>query len=127
MDVGTGFGLWLTELPLLVIGHVADKIVNEPPIGPVVYGIEAVLMVSVSAVVVVFLLLMREGYRWARTLLTGGAITSVVYVVAGLFSSVPRPPWAAVTYAVTGIVGGVLILGGMYVLHRKDAHAYFTR
>jgi len=30
-------------------------------------------------------------------------------------------------YAVTGIVGSVLIAGGVYLLHRKDAHAFFTK
>jgi hypothetical protein len=32
-----------------------------------------------------------------------------------------------VIYAVASIVGAVLIVGGVYLLHRKDAHAYFTR
>jgi hypothetical protein len=32
-----------------------------------------------------------------------------------------------VVCGVTGIVGSVLIAGGMFLLHRSDAHAYFTR
>jgi len=32
-----------------------------------------------------------------------------------------------VTYAVSGILGSVLIAGGVFLLHRKDAHAFFTR
>jgi hypothetical protein len=40
---------------------------------------------------------------------------------------VDRSPGAAVTYAVTAIVGSVLIVGGVFLLHRKDAHAFFTR
>ncbi len=75
---------------------------------------------------VTFLILMRQGYRWARTLLTGGGVASVVYVATSLFT-VERPATAAVIYAVTAIVGSVLIAGGVFLLHRKDAHAFFTR
>jgi hypothetical protein len=50
----------------------------------------------------------------------------VVSVVTNLFA-VDRPTIAAVIYAVTGIVGSVLIAGGVFLLHHKDAHAYFTR
>jgi hypothetical protein len=28
---------------------------------------------------------------------------------------------------VTAIIGSVCIAGGVYLLHRKDAHAFFTR
>jgi len=84
-----------------------------------------------TAVVVVvgvatFLVLMRAGYRWARTLLTGGGIASVVYVVSGLAHSDARPA-VAVTVAITGIVGSVLIAAGTFLLHRIDAQQYFTR
>ena len=80
----------------------------------------------VCAVVVTFLLLMRQGYRWARMLLTGGGLATIVYIATSLFTD-ERGTVAAVVYAVTGIFGSVLIAGGMYLLHRKDAHAYFTR
>ena len=76
--------------------------------------------------VLTFLILMRHGYRWARTLLTGGGVASVVYAATSLFT-VERPTAAALIYAVTGIVGSVLIAGGVFLLHRKDAHAFFTR
>jgi hypothetical protein len=69
---------------------------------------------------------MRHGYRWARTVLTGGGIASVVYTATSLFT-VDRPAPAAIIYAITAIVGSVLIAGGVYLLHRKDAHAFFTR
>jgi hypothetical protein len=85
-----------------------------------------VFLVVLSAVVVTFLLLMRQGYRWARTLLSGGGVATVVYVVTSLFT-VQRGTVAAVTYAVTAIFGSVLIVGGVYLLHRKDAHVFFTR
>jgi hypothetical protein len=85
-----------------------------------------VFVLVVSAIVVTFLLLMRQGYRWARTLLTGGGITSVVYASTSLFT-VDRPTPAAVIFAGSGIVGSVLVAGGLFLLHRKDAHAYFTR
>ena len=127
LDVDTGFWLWLAALPLLMTGYVVDVVVS--PRGhapPIVYAISAVFVLVVAAIVVTFLLLMRQGYRWARTLLTGGGITSVVYASTSLFT-VDRPTAAAVIFAVSGIVGSVLVAGGVFLLHRKDAHAYFTR
>jgi hypothetical protein len=112
---------------VMVIGYVVDLVVsgaNHPPM--IVYSISAMFVVVTSAVVVTFLILMRHGYRWARTLLTGGGIASVVYAATSLFT-VDRPAAAAVTYAVTAIVGSVLIAGGVFLLHRKDAHAFFVR
>ena len=67
-------------------------------------------MFVVAAVVVTFLFLMRQGYRWARTLLTGGGVASVVYAGTSLFS-IDRSPTPAVLYAISAIVGSVLIAG----------------
>jgi hypothetical protein len=69
---------------------------------------------------------MRSGYRWTRTLLTAGGVATVIYNAASLFS-VPREPVPAVTFAVTGIIGSVLIVGGTYLLHRQDAHGFFAK
>jgi hypothetical protein len=127
VDVGTGFGLWLTALPLLVIGQGVDTVLSpERTRGPAVFAVTAIVLVALSAVVLTFLFLMWHRYRWARTLLTAGGATSVVYVITSLFT-VQRSMMDAVAYAVTGIVGSVLIVGGIFLLHRKDAHAYFTR
>ena len=127
VDVDTGFWLWVAALPLMVAGYVVDLVVTRSTHLPtIVYAISAVFVVVLSAVVVTFLILMRHGYRWARTVLTGGGIASVVYTATSLFT-VDRPPAAAVIYAVTAIVGSVLIAGGVFLLHRKDAHAFFTR
>ncbi|GAC1407142.1 MAG: hypothetical protein NVS4B6_21820 [Mycobacterium sp.] len=126
-DVDTGFWLWMAALPLMVIGYVVDLVVNaasHPPM--IVYAISALFVVVLSAVVVTFLILLRHGYRWARTVLTGGGVASVVYSGSSLFM-VARPTSAAVMYAVSAIVGSVLIAGGVFLLHRKDAHAFFTR
>ena len=127
VDVDTGFWLWVAALPLMVVGYVVDLVVSgakHPP--TIVYAISAVFVVVMSAVVVTFLILMRHGYRWARTLLTGGGMASVVYAGTSLFT-IDRPTAAAVTYAVTAIVGSVPIVGGVFLLHRKDAHTFFTR
>ena len=127
VDVETGFWLWVAALPLMVAGYVVDVVVTEPQSPPMVaYAISAVFLVVLSAVVVTFLILMRHGYRWARTVLTGGGIASMVYTATRLFT-VDRPPGAAVAYAVSAIVGSVLIAGGVFLLHRKDAHEFFTR
>lgn len=126
-DVDTAFGLWLAALPLLLIGQAVDTaLARNVPGGVMTYVVTGVFLVLLSAVVVTFLLLMRQGYRWARTLLTGGGVATVVYVVSSLFT-VERGATAAVTFAITGIFGSVLIAGGVYLLHRKDAHAFFTR
>ena len=127
VDVDTGFGLWLFALVLLLAGQAVDTaLAPNAPGGAVAYAVTGVFLVVLSAVVVTFLLLMREGYRWARTLLSGGGVATVVYVVSSLFT-VQRGTVAAVTYAITAIFGSVLIVGGVYLLHRKDAHGFFTR
>ncbi len=126
LDVDTGFWLWVAALPLMVLGYVVDLVAakNHPPM--IVYAVSVVFVIVLTSVVLTFLILMRHGYRWARTLLTGGGIASVVYTATNLFT-VARPTAAAVTYAATAIVGSVLIVGGVFLLHRKDAHAFFTR
>jgi hypothetical protein len=127
LDVDTGFWLWLVALPLMVIGYVVDLVASaDRNLPAVVLAMSAVFVFILSVVVVTFLILMRHGYRWARTLLTGGGIASVVYAATSLFT-VDRPTAAAVTYAVSAIVGSVLIVGGVFLLHRKDAHTFFTR
>ncbi len=125
-DVDTGFWLWVAALPLMVIGYLVDLVVTGGRSSADDRVAVSVVFVVMSAVVVTFLILMRHGYRWARTLLTGGGIASVVYAGTSLFT-VDRPPAAAVTYAATAILGSVLIAGGVFLLHRKDAHAFFTR
>jgi hypothetical protein len=125
-DVDTGFWLWVVALPLMVAGHLVDLLTTETGLpGPLV-GVSVVFVVVLAAVVLTFLILMRHGYRWARTVLTGGGLASVVYVTTSLFGA-ERPTAAAVTYAISAILGSVLIVGGAYLLHRKDAHAFFTR
>ncbi len=126
-DVDTGFWLWLVSVPLMVAGYVVDLVGAEHPHPPaVVYAISGVFVFVLAAVVLTFLFLMRQGYRWARTLLTGGGVASVVYAGTSLFSA-DRPPVSAVLYAVSAIVGSVLIIGGVFLLHRKDAHGFFVR
>jgi hypothetical protein len=126
-DVDTGFWLWVAAVPLMVIGYIVDLIVTPDQHLPIaVLATSVVFVVVLTAIVVTFMILMRHGYRWARTLLTGGGVSSVVYAATNLFT-VDRPPSAAMTYAVTAIVGSVLIGGGVFLLHRKDAHTFFTR
>jgi hypothetical protein len=126
-DVDTGFWLWLVALPLMVTGYVIDVVATPAQhLAAIVYAVSVVFVAVMAAVVATFLILMRHGYRWARTVLTGGGVASVVYAATSLFT-VDRPPVAALTYAVTAIFGSVLIVGGAFLLHRKDAHAFFTR
>jgi hypothetical protein len=127
VDVDTGFWLWVAAVPLMVVGYAVDLVGSGAGRGSVlVFAASGLFAAVVCAIVVTFLILMRAGYRWARTILSGGGLATVVYVMVRLFT-VNWPPVAAVTCAVTGIVGSVLILGGMFLLHRRDAHAYFSR
>jgi len=126
-DVDTGFWLWLVAVPFMGTGYLVDVVSTKDPHPPAIVIVFSCLFVLVlAAVVVTFLFLMRQGYRWARTLLTGGGVASVVYAGSSLFS-VDRPTTPALVYAVSAIVGSVLIAGGVFVLHRKDAHAFFVR
>lgn len=126
-DVDTGFWLWLAALPLMTTGYVVTLLTtDEIERTAMFYPAIAVMAVVICAVVVTFLLLMRSGYRWARTVLTGGAMASVVYALSAVLDADPRPA-VAVTSAVTGIVGSVLIGAGVLLLHRSDAQGFFTR
>lgn len=126
-DVDTAFWLWLAALPLMTCGYLVSMLTSpELPVTAVTYPITVLTAVVVVVVVATFLMLMRSGYRWARTLLTGGGIASMVYVVSGLAHADARPGVAMVV-AVTGIVGSVLIAAGTFLLHRAEAQAYFIR
>ncbi|OBI08023.1 hypothetical protein AWC18_09655 [Mycolicibacter nonchromogenicus] len=126
-DVDTGFWLWLAALPLMTCGYVVNML-TAPELSEtaLIYPITALTAIVVVGVVATFLMLMRAGYRWARTVLTGGGIAAVVNAVSGLGHADPRPAVAMVV-AVTGIVGSVLIAAGIFLLHRSDAQAYFIR
>jgi hypothetical protein len=126
-DVATGFWMWAIALPLMLIGYVVG-VALAPGSTPkwLVYSSGALTVVIVGSIVLTFLVLMRHGYRWARSVLTGGGVASVVYVVSHLFG-IEGPPVLAVTFAVSTILGAVLIVGGAVLLHRKDAHAYLVR
>jgi hypothetical protein len=127
VDVDTGFWLWLVALPLMVVGYGADVVGSSNGRGSApLYAAAALFTGVLCAIVVTFLILMRAGYRWARTVLSGGAIATVVYVGSRLFTAT-WPPAFALACGVAGITGSVLIAGGMFLLHRSDAHNYFTR
>jgi hypothetical protein len=126
-DVDTGFWLWLAAVPLMVIGQFADGyVVSRATNSPNVLVTTALLAVIIGAVVVTFIVLMRSGYRWTRTLLTAGGVATILYTAASLLGT-PRPPLPAVIYAVTGIIGAVLIGGGIFLLHRPDSNKFFDR
>jgi hypothetical protein len=125
-DVDTGFWLWVVALPLMIAGYLVDLLTGDQRATGLLLAINVVFVVLLAAVVITFLILMRHGYRWARTALTGGAIATVVYSVSDLFT-VDRHEAAALGYAAAVIIGSVLIGGGTYLLHRKDAHDFFTR
>ncbi len=124
-DVDTGFWLWVAALPLMVVGYVIDILTSEQRLTGVLLAINGLFLVVLVTVSVTFLILMRQGYRWARTCLTGGAIAAVAFTVSSLLT-VERPDGAAVGLAVSSIFGSVLIVGGVFLLHRRDVNAFFT-
>lgn len=124
-DVDTGFWLWVIAVPLMTINYIADVLSAEGRVALAI-GISLLFLVVVDSLVVTFLILMRSGYRWTRTVLTAGGMAAIVSMGFGLFAT-GRPPVPAVIFAVSGIVGAVLIGGGIFLLHRKEAHAFFTR
>lgn len=126
-DVDTGFWLWVVALPLMLIGQLVDAYASAEAAGSFfIFTTTAVVVILIGGVVLTFLLLLRSGYRWTRTMLTAGGTASILYTMLSL-GGTPRPPVAAVTYAVTGIVGSVLIGGGIFALHRADSTRFFTR
>ena len=126
-DVDTGFWLWLVALPLMVIGYLADAYFTATKHSSVlVIGITVLSALIMAALVLTFLFLMRSGYRWTRTVLTGGGLATVIYTGASLFNG-ERDTVQAVIFAATGIIGSVLILGGTVLLHRQDAQGFFTK
>lgn len=125
VDLDTGFWLWVAALPLMVVGYVIDMLTAERDVPIPLLVLNVVFLVVLVAVVVTFLILMRQGYRWTRTCLTGGAIAAVVFTVSSLFT-IERPPGAAVGFAFSAIVGSVLLAGGVFLLHRRDVNDYFT-
>lgn len=124
-DVVTAFWLWVVALSLLVTAYLIDLVTNSSGAW-FINAFAGFFVVVIAAVSLTLLMLLRQGYHWARTVLTGGGAASVVYVIGNLLT-VDRPAVAALLYAACAIVGSVLILGGAYLLHRKDAHAFFTR
>jgi hypothetical protein len=126
-DIDTGFWLWIAALPLMVIGYVIDLATTRVPgAAGYVYAVSGLFVVVITAVVATFAVLMRLGYRWPRTLLTAAGLGAVVYSVSSLFTA-DRSEVAAVAFAACAIIGSVLILGGVVLLHRKDAHEFLTR
>lgn len=125
-DVDTAFWLWVVALPLLTVGYLVDLLTAREHPNGLILALSLVFLGILGAVVLTFLFLMRQGYRWARTLLTGGAIAAVVYSLSNLFT-VERPALAAMGYAAPVIIGSVLTAGGVYLLHRKDSHGFFMR
>lgn len=127
MDVVTGFWLWVIALPLMMTGYVTAAVFAQSPTPAwIVYTSTAVFAVNTAAVVIVLLILLREGYRWARSLLTGGGAAAVVYTGTNVVGY-EGPEVATVVFAMTSIVGAVLIGGGIYLVHRKDVGEFFNR
>ncbi|MGU3501229.1 hypothetical protein [Mycobacterium sp. C31M] len=126
-DVDTGIWLWAGALPLMVIGYLVDLFTAPIAVAGYVYAASILFVVVIAALVGTFTWLLRYGYRWPRTLLTAGGLTAVVYTVTSLFTVDRAEAVPAFGYAVCTIAGSVLIIGGVVLLHRKDAHEYLTR
>ena len=126
-DVVTGFWLWTAALPLSVIGYVINLLTTpERAVSGYAYAVSGLMLFIIAVLVATFLVLLRQGYRWARSILTGGAAATMLYLMTNLFANYHGAA-AALGFAVCGIGGAVLIGGGVYLLHRPDSNAYFVR
>lgn len=126
-DVDTGAWLWAAALILMVLGYLIDLFTAPIEVAWYIYAASVLFVLVIAAIVAAFTWLLRFGYRWPRTLLTAGGLTAVVYTVTSLFTVERSAAAAAFGYAACTILGSVLILGGVVLLHRKDAHEYLTR
>lgn len=131
VDIDTACWLWLAAVPLMVASYLAAGIGAWQQLAPKVGGtlsmvvaINAFISFMLASLAITGIFLMRLGYRLARTLLTGGAIGSVLFVALRLFD---LDGSVAVVQAMTGITAAVLICGGLFLCHREDATAYLTR
>ena len=122
-----GIWLWAAAMPLMVIGYLLDLFTAPVQVAGYVYAASILFVVVVAALVAAFTWLLRFGYRWPRTLLTAGGLTAVVYSGTSLFTVDRSVAIAAFGFAACTIVGSVLIVGGVVLLHRKDAHQFLTR
>ena len=118
----------MAALPLMVISQIIDTAAAPAPkkMPVLAYALNGLFLIVVTALVVTFALLMRAGYRWARTVLTAGGLTAVMYSLTSLFT-LDRGSVTAVGYAVCVIPASVLIVGGVFLLHRRDSHEFLTR
>jgi hypothetical protein len=127
-DVDTGFWLWAAALVLMVVGYLIDVLTGSG--GGVQRSMtvvfSAMFLVVLSSIVVGFVFLMRQGNGWAHSLLSSGGLVSALHAISSLLTG-ERQAAAAVGYALTAIVGSVLIAGGLYLLYRKDADGFFVR
>ena len=126
-DVVTGFWLWTAALPLSLIGYVINLLTTpEREVSGYAYAVSGLMLFIIVVLVATFLVLLRQRYRWARSILTGGSAATILYLTTNLFANYHGAA-AALGYAVCGIGGAVLIGGGVYLLHRPDSNAYFVR
>lgn len=87
-DVDTGFWLWLDRAAAvddqqtrgLRRGGAGDR--------KMVVVATTFLTVGLGVIVLTFLLLMRSGYKWTRTLLTAGGVATIVYTAVTLLGVV---------------------------------------
>jgi hypothetical protein len=141
--VNAGFGMWLGGLMLVWVIPWFILLFTDPPRGSqnpaadaawpsetvVATALVALIIVGSCVPVLTLLVVMLRGHRWARNLLTAGGIVMVVCVMA-LWGGTPSPTQhgSLATNAIflaSGTPGSLLILGGIYVLHRKDAEVFF--
>jgi hypothetical protein len=85
----------------------------------------ALLGVGFAALFVYWVKKMRVGRLWARTVLTMIGTVTVVLALPQLFAFGTDGGAVQVLMSVTGILQGVVAAGAIYLMHRKEANAYF--
>ncbi|MDR3661719.1 MAG: hypothetical protein P4L86_15270 [Mycobacterium sp.] len=117
----------MAALPLSVLAYLINLLTTpDRAVSGFAYAFSGLMLFIVVVLVATFLVLLWPGYRWARSILTGGSAATILYLTTNLFADYHGAA-PAFGYAVCAIAASVLIVGGGYLLHRPDSNAFFVR
>ena len=90
-------------------------------------GIAAVIALLVAGLFVLIVRKMERGRNWARMVLTIFGVMQGIGAISSLFGLASPDGTLALITGASGIVQGVLAVGAIVLLHRRESNAYFLR
>ena len=90
-------------------------------------GVAAVFALLVAGLFVFFVRKMERGRNWARMLLTIFGVIQAIGAITSLFGLASPDGTMALVTGASGIVQGVLAVGAIVLLHRRESNLYFLR